>query len=291
MSELVQAVTSIVGTGPENPDTGKDEGVFSKIKQIFNDLINAMNNKEYAFDVFEKNLLFLKSFGFALLIILAIVNYVSYKDVGLISQKPGLFAAESAVFGLAGAVPFAILCYLRNKDYFNNKQVAVYSVAIFILFFIVNYILELDGLYAATFYEQTAEQEKAAEAAEVEEEHTLSYTSKLAKSLGKTSGIVVLIIFAVSMLCLIFAAVFVKDFSPSYIRFTGINQSIVFFIEMLIFGVISAVPIFFMASNRKALSSSTWKEFGLITVKFAALHCLLQASGFYTYIFTGMKPK
>jgi len=56
---------------------------------------------------------------------------------------------------------------------------------------------------------------------------------------------------------------------------------------MILFGVISAVPVFFMASNRGVLSKNTTKEFLLIVLKFSLLHCVLQLSGFYRYLFTG----
>jgi hypothetical protein len=262
------------------------KGPIERLKEFFSELKNSFNNPVTAFEVFESNLVFLKSFGVSLLILLAIVNYLSYKNVGLISEKPGLFAAESAVFGLSGVVPFVMLCFLRGGR-FDTKQIATFSVVLFVVFFILNYVLEMGGLYAATFYEQTEEKAKAEEEARKIEEANMSYMDKLKSSLSKTSNIVLLIVFGSSIICMLFAAACVKDLRPEYARFKGVSPYIIFAVEMLLFGVISAVPIFFMASNRNALSSHTTKEFLLITAKFAALHCVLQASGFYTYLFTG----
>jgi hypothetical protein len=289
-SSVLESLSEIALSGPENPITGKDEGIFSKLMKIINDFKDSLSNPHIAFEVFEKNLLFLKSFGLSILIILAIVNYYSYKNVGLISEKPGLFAFESGVFGLSGVIPFVMLCYLRNGGHFTNTQVIHYSIAMFIVFFLLNYVLEMGGLYSATFYDKT-ESNKNAENIVSENEANLSYSDKFLKSLTRTSNVVMLLIFVSSFIMMLFSAAMVKDLKPSYVKMTNINPYGIFVIEMLLFGIISAVPIFFMASNRGALSNHTIKEFLLIVLKFSALHCILQASGFYAYIFTGLPPK
>jgi len=269
--------------GPTS-ETGEEQGVFSKIKQTFSDISDAMKNKDIAFDVFEKNLLFLKGFFLFVFIILALVNYFSYKNVGLISKRPGLFAVESMVFGLSGVIPFVILCYLRNQI-FSTRQIVILSIVLFVAFFILNYLLELGGVYAATFEEAD---EKEIEAANTVNSlnKDLPYSNKLSSSVSKTSNIVMAGIIIGSLCALLFSAFCVKDFSPVYTHFANLGPYAVFFVEMLLFGVISAVPIFFMASNRKVLSKSTTKEFFLIVAKFAALHCVLQVSGLYRHMFT-----
>ena len=282
----VSAIASIIG-GPKNEITGKAEGPLAKIKEFFMELKEALHSPKEAFEIFEKNLVFLKSFGVAVLIILAIVNYLSYKNVGLISEKPGLFAAESAVFGLSGVIPFLMLCFLRNDGRFDTKQVATFSVALFVVFFILNYILEMGGLYAATFYEQTKEQEESVKKAKEIEDANMSYSDKFKTSLSKTSNVVMILVFGSALICMLVAAFFVRDLKPAYVRLPGVNPYIVFVVEMLLFGLISAVPIYLMAANRKALSAHTTVEFLMITLKFCAMHCVLQASGFYTYLFSG----
>jgi len=282
MSDVKEAVTEIF-SGPKS-DAGEDEGVLSQIKQFFVDINEAMKNKTVAFDVFEKNLLFLKGFFLVLFIILALVNYFSYKTVGLISTKPGLFAVESMIFGLSGVVPFVLLCYLRNQVY-SLKKIVILSAVLFVVFFILNYLLELGGVYAATFYPVTTD-ETAAETVVEQDENKVPYSDKLKTSLSRTSDIVTAGLIIGSLCALLFSACFVQDFSPSYTHFKNLNPSIVFFVEMLLFGIISAVPIFFMAFNRNALSSNTAEEFFLIVAKFSVLHCMLQVSGFYRHIFS-----
>jgi hypothetical protein len=91
----------------------------------------------------------------------------------------------------------------------------------------------------------------------------------------------------VSTFSLFFSTAFVRDVSPDYVSLQSLSPYLVFGLEMILFGVISAVPVFFMAHNRGVLSGNTTKEFLLIVVKFSLLHCLLQLSGFYRYLFTG----
>jgi riboflavin transporter FmnP len=145
---------------------------------------------------------------------------------------------------------------------------------------VLNYLLEVGGLYAATFYESDEKVKK-------DPEEDISYSAKLNKSVSTSSNIIIIGMVVGSLIALLFAASFVKDFSPEYVRLKSVPTPIMFGIEMILFGVISAVPIYFMAFNRDALSAHTTKEFLMITVKFAVLHCVLQASGFYRYMFTG----
>lgn len=98
--------------------------------------------------------------------------------------------------------------------------------------------------------------------------------------------------FVLSFICLFFASLLVHDYQPKYIRLQNVPTFIVFVMEMVLFGAISAVPIYLMAHNRDRLDPKhTSIEFGLITAKFALLHCILQLSGFYTYTFKGKIPQ
>lgn len=282
-NSVVGVIKNIVVKGPE--DDGKDEGVFSKLMYILTDIKDSMNNKHYAFEVFEKNFLFLKSFGLAFIVILAIVNYVYYKNTGLISKNPMLFFSESCVFGLSGVIPFLLLCFLRNNNYFTKNQIFNSCIAIFLVFFGLNYLLEMSGIYPVIFNKEESNDSKDnLKKDNSNEDYTFN---DLKNSLGTTSEVIILIIFVISVFTLFFATAFVRDLSPKYSHFKDTSPLLIFGVEMILFGVISAVPIFFMASNRGVLSSNTTKEFLLIVVKFSFLHILLQLSGFYSYLFTG----
>jgi len=259
---------------------GKDTGIISKGKQTLQDLFSAMKNKETAFKVFDKNFLFIKSFGFFFLLVLTIVHYSSFKKTGLVTKKPLLFFLESCVFGLSAVVPFLMLTFLRNKGTFNGKTITSYSIALFVVFFGLNYILELSGFYPYVFHEK---QDKGR--VNIVGVQGTDDASLFKKSLATTSEIVILATFTLSIFSLLFASAFIIDTSPHYTRFKSIRSSIVFTIEMLLFGVISAVPIFFIVSNRDKITKNTTGEFLIVTAKFALLHIVFQVSGFYKSIY------
>ena len=58
-----------------------------------------------------------------------------------------------------------------------------------------------------------------------------------------------------------------------------------FTIEMLVFGIVSSVPLFLMARNREDLNTGTVKEFFLSTIKFSVLFYILQYSSFWGDLF------
>jgi hypothetical protein len=284
---LGEAVQTVITNGPEDA-FGKDTGLFADIQQYFKDFLVTMKGKGYAFDVFEKNLFFLKALGLIFIIILAIVNYSLYKDSGLIKKEPLTFFTESLIFAVGGLLPFLLLCYLRNNVYPIEKVVKM-SIVVFIVFFALNYLLELSGFYSWTFKPSIpkSDEEKACESV-VEKE--LSYSDKMSKSLGRTTEILMIALVAGSFFALIFSTFFVMDTTPTYTRTGGMPTLLVFLIEMILFGVISAVPIFLMAKNRDDLSVKTTAEFFVIFGKFVFLHCLLQISGFYHHAFNPQSP-
>ena len=91
---LGEAVKTIITDGPD----GKDTGIFADIQQYFKDFLVTMKGKGYAYDIFEKNLFFLKALGLIFIIVLAIVNYSLYKDSGLIKKEPLSFVLFIFVF-------------------------------------------------------------------------------------------------------------------------------------------------------------------------------------------------
>jgi len=275
-SRLKDTIGSLAGGGN---DLGvEDQGMTEKAKKIISDLYQSIQSPNVAFEVFEKNLIFLKGFAAVLIITLAVVNYLTYKDVGLISKKPLLFFAESVLFGLSGAIPFLMLCLFRRNIYTNEKLITI-AIGLFIVFFAMNYMLELGGVYSAAFYSEEVDGSHPKKPEEV-----MTYAEKMKSSLARSSNIMVMILLVLCLFMVVFSAYFVKNYSTDYKDWASpIPVPVVFVTEMLLFGAISAAPIYFMAYNRNALSKSTTKEFLLITAKFSILHCLLQVSGFYQY--------
>lgn len=289
---LSEAVSNVITSGPTDV-MGKDVGVFADIKQYFVDFKTTMINNNYAFDVFEKNLLFLKAFGLIIIIIMASVSYYNYKDVGLIKKQPYVFICESVIFALAGVAPFLMLCYLRNQHY-TYSQIAMMSIVIFMVMFILNYLLEISGFYAWSF--DTIDPDDKNKRFNDDP----SSSEKLKKTVSSTSDIIVIGMIVGSFIALIFSSIFVMNTSPDYVHLTSLPTGLLFFLEMFVFGIISAVPIFVVSYNRKkyennkqnqkkidppVFTKTTIIEFFVIVAKFALLHCLLQISGLYSKIF------
>ena len=276
---LGEAIKTIITDGPDGTNTG----LFAEIQQYFKDFLVTMKGKGYAYGIFEKNLFFLKALGIIFIIVLAIVNYSLYKDPGLVKKEPGTFFIESIIFAVGGLLPFLLVCYLRNTIY-SFEQVVKMSIVVFIVFFILNYLLELSGFYSWTFKTSPPKSDEEKDCEKVVSDE-MSYSDKIGKSLGRTTEILMIALVTGSFFALIFSTFFVMNTTPTYTRTGGMSTLLVFLIEMILFGVISAVPIFLMAKNRDDLSVKTTAEFFIIFGKFICLHCLLQISGFYNNAF------
>ena len=284
---LQEAISTVVTAGPDDI-SGKDVGVFANIKQYFTDFIITMKNNNYAFEVFEKNLLFLKAFGLIIIVIMASVSFYKYRDTGLIKKNPYIFIRESIIFALSGLLPFLMVCYLRNEHY-TNSQITMMGIVIFIVMFILNYLLEISGFYAWSFDDTDIIK---TEKINVEEDPA----EKLGKTVSSTSEIIIIGMIVGSFIALVFSSLFVMNTSPDYKHLTSLPTGLLFFIEMFLFGFISAVPIFVVSYDRKKYESDhqtdppmftkdTVIEFFVIVSKFSLLHCLLQISGLYQSVF------
>lgn len=260
--------------------------ITDKMKASLEKVGQALSSREVAFDLFNSNLLFLKGFGFLFLIFMAIVNYeIHGKKTGPISRTPYKFFLESCVFAICGVIPFLLLVYLRN-GVINTQEVIKWSLMLFVAFFVLNYLLELCGLYAILF--DYNENETPAPTGADDSE---PYVADFKQSFSYTATFFMITLFVYCLLVMLMSVFMVHDTSPGYKKFTTLPSFLVFFVEMILFGAISAVPIYLMAWDRDRLSTHTSFEFLIVTAKFALLHIILQLSGFYTYLFSNEKPK
>jgi hypothetical protein len=171
------------------------------------------------------------------------------------------------------------------------------SIVLFIVMFAINYLLEISGFYAWSF-DVTDINEKDKD--NLKDDTNPSSSEKLGKTVSRTSEIVMIGIIVGSLVALLFSSFFVMNLSPDYVHLTGLPTGVLFFIEMLLFGFISAIPIFIVSYNRKkyendkenekqidppVFTKTTIIEFFVIIIKFALLHCLLQISGLYKSVF------
>jgi len=292
---LSEAISTVVTAGPENV-LGKDVGLFADIKQYFVDFINTMKSDNYAFNVFEKNLLFLKAFALIAIALMAGISFYYYRNTGLIKKQPYVFACESFIFALSALLPFLMVCYLRNQKY-NVNQITMISIVLFIVMFAINYLLEISGFYAWSF-DVTDIKDKDND--NLKDDTNPSSSEKLGKTVSRTSEIVMIGMIVGSLVALLFSSFFVMNLSPDYVHLTSLPTGVLFFLEMLLFGFISAIPIFIVSYNRKkyendkenekqidppVFTKTTIIEFFVIVIKFSLLHCLLQISGLYKSVF------
>ena len=295
---LSEAISTVVTAGPENV-LGKDVGLFADIKQYFVDFINTMKSDNYAFNVFEKNLLFLKAFALIAIALMAGISFYYYRNTGLIKKQPYVFACESFIFALSALLPFLMVCYLRNQKY-NVNQITMISIVLFIVMFAINYLLEISGFYAWSFDVTDIKDKDNDKDKNIKDDTNPSSAEKLGKTVSRTSEIVMIGIIIGSLVALLFSSFFVMNLSPDYVHLTSLPTGVLFFLEMLLFGFISAIPIFIVSYNRKkyendkenekqidppVFTKTTIIEFFVIIIKFALLHCLLQISGLYKSVF------
>ena len=314
--------------------------LYNSIKNI----INGDFTEKGAFMIFDNSLIFIKIIIIVTIVCLAIYNPIKYEDVGIIANKPGMFFLESFLFGLSFFLPILISWAIR-KSYLSFTQILADASVLGIAFIILNYILELSGLW--TWMYTTPKDKKEDFQAVVNTsafdnlyskvlniikpvstspENTpqdfiklgaglSSLTSQGSTSQGSTSqntnnckppynnavyeieekfkaghkGIKTLVIVVgslvgIALLFMVVSSGFIHDLSPEY-TIDYIPKFIIFIIEMLLYGVISAAPIFLAQYNRNEFSSKTTKDFLMQTLKCSAFFIFLQVSGLWGSMF------
>ena len=105
-------------------------------------------SKEQAYKLFETNLIFLKSFGVFIFIVMAIYRINEFQTIGLLGQWN--FFIESIMYGLFIAVPFFILMSMRRSS-LSKTKIFCYSTALGFFFFALNYVFEASGFMDFSF--------------------------------------------------------------------------------------------------------------------------------------------
>lgn len=244
----------------------------------------------------------------------------------LIQDQSKQFALESFVFAICSVVPFWMLLLFRNGGHISTAESIKMSIKLFVLFFVLNYILEMSGLWSVLFHYNDPEAENENNSTSSTSSSTSptsmptsttaptssptytpspteqvtsyqTYVEEVKEDFAYAASSYVALVFGASILFMLISALRVHDVEPNYVMFRndqGWSKSLksigLFLVEMFLFGVISAIPIYLMARNRRRFSSSTNTEFWIITAKFAAIHLFLQISGTYNWWFNGVMP-
>ena len=209
-------------------------------------------------------------------------NLIVNKDVGIIKTKPGNFIGESIVFAGATIVTTAISMFIRNSIQRTTKDYVYLYLGLLIGFITLNFVLEMSGFYTAAFSKETETKKPS--------KRKMNAVDKLVDNYNSTSGIFIMIVAGIILLQAVVSGLYVWDKTPSYnINWAKEGAGLwgLFSIETILFAVINAVPIYYIAFNRGALSAKTSKEFGMLIGKMALVHLLLQFSGFYSNFFNG----
>ena len=234
-------------------------------------------NDILSYKVFWNSLKFIKILGIVFFIFLAVINIFKNNNYGLIRNKPLQFLLESVIFGASIIIPMIFLLVLRKGQLKENprKYIALFFM-LFIVFIGINYILEASGLWAWMFdYKET------------NNNIFIDVITGANKPLALVGlGILIIIIYA--LIIIITAANFI-NISIKDVYDYNINSYILFTFELLLFGMMSAAPVFYIANNRNDLTKNTTIEFILASLKFSIIFYIFQYSGLWEVIFEGDK--
>lgn len=124
-------------------------GVADMLVNKLKDLNPSGISKEMAYNLFEKNLIFLKSFGVFVFIVIALYRLYNYSEVDTLLNEYNFFI-ESVLYGLFIAVPFYILMRIR-KTALSRTKIVCYATAVGVFFAMLNYIFEASGFMSFSF--------------------------------------------------------------------------------------------------------------------------------------------
>ena len=250
------------------------ENIFKKFSDVNFNPTSLIPDKQNAYSLFTKNFMFLKLITLILGITLLIINLSRYQTYGLVKENAGIFVRESIIFALSGVLPFLLVAFLRNKKQ-CPKNILFMSITIFIMFFSINFILELSGFYGFVFGEGKISAPKSDEK---------NVRQNFVNDVGFMCLIILIALYAIPLLSMLFSVAVIRDTKVEY-KF-NVNKLVMFIVESLLFGVLSAFPIFLVSRDHGDYDTKkTTQEFLIVVAKFTILHFILQLSGFYNHLF------
>jgi hypothetical protein len=225
---------------------------------------------EFFTESFDSTLIYLKVTFLILFIVMSIGN--GYTDY--IRSKPFSFTIESIIYGILGAIPFLYMEEHRKSPSAEKHYLKIFLV-LFLVYAIFNVLLELSGAYYFLYENHaTAKNQPKAPALPTKED---TIYNNIVNSIFYTITIILLYM----IFTMIIISFRVHNFDIAVYKdhfYSSFTQ------EILIFGLLNALPFFFIAYNREGhhfnLKRNTI-EVILIFIKFVILHLMLQGSGYY----------
>lgn len=238
---------------------------------------NIIPKKDDAYQIFSKNFMFIKFITFVIGILLILINLKKYKNLGLLASDIPKFIRESFVFALSGALPFLLVAYLRNEKQ-CTKNIFFMGISIFILFFIINFMLELSGFYSFVFGTGNIEIPKS---------NIKNDRQYFINDVSYIAFIALILLYLIPILSMVFSVFIIRNTNPQYnFNVQGVQKVLTFLGETLGFSILSAFPIFLISRDHGDYDTKkTTEEFFIVVAKFSLIHIILQLSGFYDNIF------
>jgi hypothetical protein len=218
---------------------------------------------------FENSLLVIKLFIFLLLIVASVINKdITFAENSTLTDNKYIirFIIENIVIGLACAAPFMYMKWMRDYQNATVFNMAILFIFSFFFMVLINNLFQFSGFYSYIYGIK-----KAAEPQD-------SIKKGLIQSVLISNAIVI----GVLIFQIIFISLMIKDTDiPAY----GNNVIFWFIVEIVIFGIINALPTLLVSFNRvNSINMSSVEIFGISFVIFSIIHSVFQISGFYKHI-------
>lgn len=234
---------------------------------------------------FENDFLFLKTVFILLLLTMSLMtHYTIY-----MKQNPWKFLFETFFYGVMGALPFIYFERIRKTS--NHHFLYVFGM-LFSLYVVFHILLELSGTYSY-LYEISESGHNTNSTKTAADYWKQGLKDMIVNNSGYSSLIVLFAILAYFAFRMIYISYKVGDF---HIRayHNNTNQWTWFIIEVVLFAFCNSFPFLIFAYDRRSnqqepessfdISKNVF-EISILFVKFAILHIMLQASGFYHHTF------
>jgi Na+-driven multidrug efflux pump len=218
---------------------------------------------------FENSLLVIKLFIFLVLIVASVIN----KDLTF-AEKSNLndnkyiirFIIENIIVGLACAAPFMYMKWMRDNQNATVFNMAILFIFSFFFMSLINILFQFSGFYSYIYGIKKVPEPQ----------------DSIKKGLIQSVLISNAIVIGVLIFQILFVSLMIKNTDiPAY----GNNVIFWFIVEIIIFGIINALPTLLVSYNRiNNINMSSLEIFGIAFVIFSIIHSVFQISGFYKHI-------
>lgn len=208
------------------------------------------------------------------------------------------FIHECFVAGIGGLIPFILMYSTRmnggESSWTNTNDMIKKLSLIFVTMYTINWVLQFSGLQSFIFGENTGEvtyqrvRQKTITESESETETKKKFNKNIVLvpqstlALHYQKGWLISLI-AVGVLCVLYYCWNMGSDIYSLPEYQNNNmRTVLFILEMAVFGLGSTAPYLYAAKNRTGrITSTTLVESAVLIGKYSIMHIILQFTGFY----------